>query len=110
MHLFIYDLLHNYLAQQQQRVLFQFKMSKWAAVYVGVHQGSILGPLLFALYINNLPSAVSHCLLDLFADDAELHCSDSDLQRVENFLQLDLTSVATWLGSSRLCLNVDKSN
>ena len=105
-----YDLLCNYLVQRQQRVLFQSRMSKWAAVSIGVPQGSILGPLLFALYINDLPSAVSHCLLDLYADDAELHCSGSDLQMVENCLQLDLTSVATWLGSSRLCLNVDKSN
>jgi len=75
-------LLCNYLAQLQQRVLFQSRMSKWAAVSVGVPQGSILGLLLFALYINDLPSAVSHCLLDLFADDAELHCSDSDLWMV----------------------------
>ena len=89
--------------------LFQSRTSKWAAVSVGVPQGSILGPVLFALYINDLPSAVSHCLLDLFADDAELHCSDSDLQTVENCLQLDLNSVATWLDSSCLCLNVDKS-
>jgi len=44
---------------------------------------------------------VSNCLLDLYADDAELHCSDSDLQMVENFLQSDLSSVAAWLGSSR---------
>jgi len=68
---------------------------------------SILGPLRFALYVNDLPSVVSHCLLDLYADDVELHCSDSDLQMVENFLQSDLSSVAAWLGSSRLCLNVD---
>jgi len=68
-----------------------------------------LGPLLFALYINDLSSVVSHCLLDLYADDAELHCSDSDLHMVENYLQSDLTSVATWLGSSCLCLNFDKS-
>ena len=102
-----YDLMCNYLAQRQQRVLFQSKMSEWAAVSVGVPQGSILGPLLFALYVNDLPSVVSHCLLDLYADDAELHCSDSDLQMVENCLQSDLSSVAAWLGSSRLCLNVD---
>ena len=95
-----HDLLRSYLAQWQQRVLFKSRMSKWAAVSIGVPQGSILGPLLFALYVNDLPSVVSHCFLDLYADDTEIHCSDSDLQTVENCLQSDLTSVATWLGSS----------
>jgi len=89
-----YDLLCNYLAQRQQRVLFQSRMSKWAAVTVGVPQGSVLDPLLFPLYINDLPSAVSHYL---YTDDAELHCSDSDLRMVEYCLESDLTSVATWL-------------
>ena len=84
-------------------------MSKWAAVSTGVPQGSILGPLLFVLYVNDLPSVVSHCLLNLYANDIEMHCSDLDLQTVENCLQSDLASVATWLGSSHLCLNVDKS-
>ena len=68
-----------------------------------------LGPFAFSLYLNDLPSLVSYCLSDLYADDTEIHCSDSDLQMVENCLQSDLTSVATWLGSSHLCLNVDKS-
>ena len=72
-------------------------------------QGSIFGPLFFALYVSYLPSAVSHCFLDLYADDAELHCSDSDLQVVENCLQSDLTSVAAQLRSLHLCLNTDKS-
>ena len=67
----------------------------------GIHLGS------FALYVNDLPSVVSHCLLELYANDAEMHCSDSDLQTVEKCLHSDLTSVATWLGSSHLCLNVE---
>ena len=53
---------------------------------------------------------ITYCLLDLFADDAELHYSHSDLCVVETCLQSDLDSVADWLDSSRLCLNVEKSN
>ena len=56
------------------------------------------------------PSVVNHCMLDLYADDAELHCNHSDLHVVETCLQSDLDSVATWLFSSHLCLNVDTSN
>jgi len=73
------DLLCSYLSDCQQRVSFHGEQSEWGAVFIGVPQGSILGPLLFALYINDVPSVVNHCLLDLHADDAELHCSHSDL-------------------------------
>ena len=88
-------MLSDYLAGRQQRVLFLGDLSNWSTVFIGVPQGSILGPLLFALYINDLPSFVKHCILDLYADDAELHCSHSDSHMVETCnLQSDLDSVA----------------
>ena len=105
-----FDLLCSYLSDRQQRVSFRGELSEWGAVSIGVPQRSILGPLLFALYINDLPSVITHCYLDLYADDAELHCSHSDLCVVETCLQSDLDAVAAWLRSSRLCLNVGKSN
>ena len=60
--------------------------------------------------INDLPSVVKLCILDLYANDAALNCSHSDLHMMETFLQSDLDSVSTWLLSSHSCLNVDKSN
>ena len=53
---------------------------------------------------------IDHCMLDLYGDDAEMHCSHLDLNVVETYLQSDLDCMATWLHSSHLCLNVDKSN
>ena len=50
------------------------------------------------------------CTLNLYADDAELHCSHPDLSMVEAHVQSDLDAVALWLCSSHLCLNVMKSN
>ena len=76
-----YDLLHDYLSDRQQRVLFHGDLSNWGAVSIGVPQGSILGPLLFALFINDLSVVVKYSLLDLYADDTEMHCSHSDLRR-----------------------------
>ena len=67
-------------------------MSKRAVVCVSVPQGSILhGSTAFCVIymMNKLASIVSHCLLDLYADDAEIDCSDLDLQKVENCLQSD---------------------
>jgi len=69
-----------------------------------------LGPLLFALYINDVPSVVSHSILDLYADDAELYFSYPDLNVVQTQFQLDLNPVAQWIDSSRLRLNVVKSD
>ena len=51
-------------------------MSKWATVSIGVPQGSILG---LCFLLNDLSSVASHCSLDLYADDTEIHCSESDL-------------------------------
>ena len=73
-------------------------------------QGSVLGPLLFALYLNDLSVVVKHCILNLYADDAELHCSHPDLSMIEAHVQSDLDAVTSWLCSSHLCLNVLKSN
>ena len=95
-----YDLLCDYLTGRQQRVLFNGDLSQWGTVTVGVPQGSILDPLLFALYLNDLPVVVKHCILNLYADDAELHCSHSDLSMVEAHVQSDLDAVASWLCSS----------
>ena len=77
----------------QQRVLFCGELSELGAVSIRAPQESILGPLLFALYINDL---VTHCYLSLYADDAELHFSHSDLCVVKICLQSDLDAVAAW--------------
>ena len=79
-------------------------------MYTGVPQGSILGPLLFSIYMNDLPKVVQNCELNLYADDMEMHCSNADLSHAEHDLQEDLHSVQSWLCANCLILSIKKSN
>jgi len=76
---------------------------------VGVLQGSILGPWLFSIYVNDLPSVISSSDINMYADDTELHFSNKELSVVEKTLQADINNVSTWLVVNRLKLSVSKS-
>ena len=102
--------IHSYLLNRSQRVVVNGQMSPPLPISSGVPQGSILGPLLFILYINgltNLPLSPSTQLI-LYADDIFLFhpiSSHSDLSS----LQSDLDTISTWLSSKSLQLNSSKS-
>ena len=89
-----YTLLCDYLSNRQQCLVFNGSMSDWGTFTIGVPQGSVLGPLLFALCINDLPSVIECSTIDLYADDAELHYSHSNPAVVEAQVQFDLNRVA----------------
>ena len=72
-------------------------------------QGSILGLLLFSIYVNDLPHVILLSAINMFADDTELHFSHSDLLTVEQTLQSDIWNVSIWLVVNELKLNVVKS-
>ena len=98
----ILNWLRDFFTSKKQRVVIEGQASDWLIVTSGVPQGSILGPLLFLAYINDLPYSVT-CNSDLFADDIVLHRqienrSDCDL------LQEDLTSASEWCKSWLLLL------
>ena len=101
--------LRSYLNNRTQRVAFQGCLSSSGPIKVGVPQGSILGPLLFSIYVNDLPSVISLSDINMYADDMELHFSHGDLFVVEKTLQADVENVSTWLVVNRLKLNVIKS-
>jgi hypothetical protein len=95
-----------FLSNRSQRVIMGEACSEWLPVPSGVPQGSVLGPLLFLIYINDLPESVSN-LVKLFADDTKLLSKISGPQDIAR-VQTDLDQLTLWAEKWRMRFNEDK--
>ena len=80
-----------------------------AAINCGVPQGSVLGPLLFLLYINKLNQAIKFCKVHHFADDTNLLCLGNSIKKLNKLVSADLKHLANWLNANQISLNVKKN-
>ncbi len=85
------------------------KLSNPLTSVCGVPQGSTLGPLLFLLYINDMPNCSDMLNFRLFADDTKIFLSDSDLAEIQSTLNSEIPKLNSWLSVNRLSLNVTKT-
>ena len=96
----------DYLLNRNQRVILNGLESTWRETYAGVPQGSVLGPLLFLVYINDLPDDILS-EMRLFADDSSLFTVVNGIDDTQVKIEKDLSSINTWAYQWKMIFNPD---
>ena len=104
------DMIKSYLTNRKQFVNIDNCSSSYLDILLGVPQGSVLGPLLFLLYVNDLPNASDILSFILFADDTNLFLASNDPTRVGYLLNSELEKVNSWFLTNKLLINFSKTN
>ena len=104
--------IRSFLTDRTQCVKVEGVTSGWKKVTSGIPQGSVLGPLLFVCFINDMPDSVKHNICRLFADDCKLYGATKEAAEndglTENDLQTDFTGLENWSGKWQLPFNAPK--
>jgi hypothetical protein len=103
------DWFKDYLSNRKQLVDYFNTYSDPLPLNSGVPQGSILGPLLFVIFVNDLPNAVNSCSILMYADDTAIFYSGKSVTDIENVVSSDLNALNSWLNMNKLFLHADKS-
>ena len=98
-----------YLTDRTQSVVVNGSISDPQSVSFGIPQGSLVGPLLFIIYVNDVPLVVKHCKIQLYADDTLLYVSSSSISNIKSMLSEDVKHIIEWLNNNFLCLNYSKT-
>ena len=104
----VMDLFRSYLSNRQQCVSVDARTSSLSTLMYGIPQGSVLGPILFSLYISDLPLCIK-ALCELFADDTSLHDHQTDLNTLHASLQNNLDNLTDWSEMNHMALHPDKT-
>ena len=99
----------SYLNNRKQFVTLNGSDSSFKPVSTGVPQGSVLGPLLFLVYINDLHKCVKYSKVYHFADDTNKLKPDNSLKNVAKRVNFDLKNLSQWLKANKLSLNFTKT-
>ena len=103
------SVVESFLTDRRQRVAFNGQSSNWKNVRLGVPQGSALGPLLFLIYINDLPQGLHADNIKLFADDTSLFSVADDIDESASKLRNDLIRIQEWAYQWKMSFNPDRT-
>ena len=103
------DWFKNYLTNREQYVIYNNILSSKCTITTGVPQGSILGPLLFLLYINDISNSSAILKFVLFADDTNIFYSCENFEILCSTVNRELREVIQWFKSNRLLVNLKKN-
>ena len=95
----------SYLSNRKFFVSVEGVFSEEGLLTCGVPQGSILGPLLFLIYINDLPQSLSETASNLYADDTCIYYQHRDIQKIENVLNKEFSSLCEWFIDNKLSIH-----
>ena len=102
------QLIRSYLSNRQQRVKINSSFSDWKEIKIGVPQGSVLGPLLFNVFINDIFWFANRTKICNYADDTTIFACHPDLDNIIKQLEEDSTVIVKWFSDNFLKLNDDK--
>ena len=104
-----YDWFRSYLDCRKQRCFINGSLSGDHFLTCGIPQGTILGPLLFIIYINDLPNCLSNAEPRMYADDTHISFASNNIENINTTLNVDLARVEKWLTAHKLTLNASKT-
>ena len=102
------DWFKPYLSNLNQYVSINGHESGLAALHCGIPQGSVLGLILFLLYINDLNQAIKFSKVHHFADDTNFLCLSNSTKKLNKLVNADLKHLVNWLNANKISLNVKK--
>ena len=99
----------SYLSKRKQYVSVNGHTSEYLNISCEVPQGSVLGPLLFLIYINDFPNVSKHLRFYLAADDTNIYFEAKGLETLQKVINRELRHVKKWLDANKLALNIEKT-
>ena len=101
--------IKSYLYNRFQKTICNSNLSNIRNIKCGVPQGSILGPLFFLVYINDIQNVMNNCKYQLYADDTVIYCNGKTYEEAKLKLQNVMNKFVDWCGKNALTININKS-